>query len=51
MSARIGWRARKSLELSLSGTNLLNARHYEFPAAAGGEQITRGVLVQGEWSL
>jgi iron complex outermembrane recepter protein len=51
MSARIGWRASKSLQLSLAGTNLLNARHYEFPAAAGGEQITRGVLVQGEWSL
>jgi iron complex outermembrane recepter protein len=51
MGARIGWRACKSLELSVSGTNLLNARHYEFPAAAGGEQITRGVIVQGVWSF
>ncbi|HEY4973338.1 MAG TPA: TonB-dependent receptor, partial [Steroidobacteraceae bacterium] len=51
MSARIGWRASKSLELSVTGTNLLNARHYEFPAAAGGEQITRGVIAQGEWSF
>jgi iron complex outermembrane receptor protein len=51
MSARVGWRACKSLELSLAGTNLLNARHYEFPAAAGGEQITRGVIAQGEWSF
>jgi iron complex outermembrane receptor protein len=51
MGARIGWRACKSLELSVTGSNLLNARHYEFPAAAGGEQITRSVIAQGEWSF
>jgi len=50
MSARIGWRARRNLQLSLAGTNLLHARHYELPAAFGGEQLTRGVLVQGVWS-
>src|SRR6202042_1747253 len=44
MSARVGWRACKRLELSVSGTNLLNARHYEFPAPGGGEQITRSVI-------
>jgi iron complex outermembrane receptor protein len=51
MSARIGWRACRNLQLSLSGTNLLNARHYELPATFGAEQLTRGVLVQGEWSF
>jgi iron complex outermembrane receptor protein len=49
MSARVGWRARRNLELSVSGTNLLHARHYELPASSGGEQLTRGVLAQGEW--
>jgi hypothetical protein len=47
---RVGWRACRNLTLSLAGSNLLHARHYELPVAFGGEQLTRGVLVQGEWS-
>jgi iron complex outermembrane receptor protein len=50
MSARVGWRACKNLELSVSGSNLLNARHFEFPAP-NGEQITRSVMVQALWSF
>jgi iron complex outermembrane receptor protein len=50
MNARLGWRACRNLELSLSGSNLLNARHYEFPPPYG-EQITRSVMVQAQWSF
>jgi iron complex outermembrane receptor protein len=48
MRARIGWRASKNLELSVTGSNLLNARHLEFPAPYG-EEITRSVMVQAQW--
>jgi hypothetical protein len=48
MRARIGWRAYKNLELSVTGSNLLNARHLEFPAPYG-EEITRSVMVQAQW--
>ena len=51
MSLRVGWRACRNLTLSLAGSNLLHARHYELPASVGGEQLTRSVLAQGEWSF
>jgi iron complex outermembrane recepter protein len=49
MSARIGWRAIRNLELSVTGSNLLNARHLEFPAPYG-EEISRSVIVQAQWN-
>jgi iron complex outermembrane recepter protein len=49
LRSRIGWRAYKNLELSVTGSNLLHARHLEFPAPYG-EEITRSVLVQAQWS-
>jgi iron complex outermembrane recepter protein len=49
LRSRIGWRASKNLELSVTGSNLLHARQLEFPAPYG-EEITRSVLVQAQWS-
>ena len=52
-NARLGWRPRKDLELSLVGTNLLGPSHveyvqetYPFP-----EQVERGVYGQIKWSF
>jgi iron complex outermembrane recepter protein len=49
MNARVGWRALRSLELSVTGSNLLNSRHLEFPAPYG-EEISRSVIVQAQWN-
>lgn len=43
LDARLGWQASSAVELSLSGANLLHARHTEFP---GDEQITRSVFAE-----
>src|SRR3569833_2144863 len=48
MIARLGCRVRKTLELALSGFNLLHSRHLEFPAPYG-EEIPRGVMLQLRW--
>jgi iron complex outermembrane receptor protein len=48
MNARLGWRANKSLQLALSGFNLLHARHLEFPAPYA-EEIPRSVMLQLQW--
>jgi iron complex outermembrane recepter protein len=49
MNARVGWRALRSLELSVTGSNLLDSRHLEFPAPYG-EEISRSVMVQAQWN-
>jgi len=48
LDARFGWRATDALELSLSGANLLHARHTELPAP-NGEQITRSAIAEARW--
>ena len=48
MDARVGWRATSAIELSISGSNLLHARHQEFPGPDG-EVITRSVMAQAQW--
>jgi iron complex outermembrane receptor protein len=48
MNARFGWRAKKSLEVSLSGANLLHSRHREFSAPYG-EAIPRSIMLQLQW--
>jgi len=50
MDARFGWQAGTALDLSLSGANLLHARHYESPAPSG-EQITRSVIAEARWKF
>jgi iron complex outermembrane receptor protein len=48
LDLRFGWQATPALEVAMSGTNLLHARHTEFPAP-NGEQITRSVLAEARW--
>ena len=50
LSARLGWRATRTLELSLSGSNLLHARHLELPLPYG-EYIGRSVFLRADWSV
>lgn len=50
LSARLGWRATRTLELSLSGSNLLHARHLELPLPYG-EYIGRSVFLRADWSI
>ncbi|HTC51040.1 MAG TPA: TonB-dependent receptor [Steroidobacteraceae bacterium] len=45
LDTRLGWRMNRTVEFSLRGANLLHARHYELPAAAG-EEITRSVIAE-----
>jgi iron complex outermembrane receptor protein len=45
LDARVGWQASSAVELSIRGSNLLHARHFELPAPAG-EQITRSVIAE-----
>jgi iron complex outermembrane receptor protein len=48
--ARVGWQATETVDLSVSGTNLLHARHTEFPPP-NGEQITRSALAEVRWKF
>ena len=48
--ARVGWQATETVDLSMSGTNLLHARHTEFPPPTG-EQITRSALAEVRWKF
>ena len=50
LNARLGWHASRTLELSLSGANLLHARHYEY-APPDGEEITRSVFAEARWNF
>lgn len=47
--ARLGWRVRPGLELSLAGRNLLNDRHIESDDAGRRYQIGRSVWVALRW--
>jgi iron complex outermembrane receptor protein len=50
LTAHLAWQVSPTLQLSLSGFNLLHARHYEYPAPAG-EQIIRSGLAQARWTF
>ena len=47
LNLRLGWRVTDALDLSLSGFNLLHARHLEYIAA--GEEVKRNVFVETRW--
>jgi iron complex outermembrane receptor protein len=53
VNARVGWRPRKDLELSLVGTNLLGPSHVEFVQETYPfpEQVERAVYGQMKWSF
>lgn len=48
LSARLGWRISKQLDLAVSGFNLLDSRHGEYPAPFGA-QIPRSFIVEARW--
>lgn len=50
LSARLAWRVSSSLDVSVSGFNLLHDRHLEY-AAPSGAQITRSVLAEVRFSF
>jgi iron complex outermembrane receptor protein len=50
LNASLGWRAARNFDVTLSGFNLLDARHLEYPATSG-EFIRRGVLAQLRWNF
>jgi iron complex outermembrane receptor protein len=50
MSARLGWRVSRTVELSLSSANLFHARHQEYPVPTG-EQVGRSFLAQARWAF
>jgi iron complex outermembrane receptor protein len=45
LDTRLGWQASPAVELSIRGSHLLHARHFELPAPSG-EQITRSVIAE-----
>ena len=53
VNARLGWRPRKDLELSLTGTNLLGPSHIEFVQETYSfpEQVERGIYGKIKWSF
>ena len=48
LNSRLGWRVSPTLELSLSGFNLLHARHLEYQTG-GGDEIPRSFFVESRW--
>lgn len=58
LGARLAWAVTRSLELSVTGSNLLNPHHLEFGSAAApvqlgptGVEAERSVLVSAKWRL
>jgi iron complex outermembrane receptor protein len=49
VDARLGWRVRRDLELSVTGRNLLDPTHPEFDALATRSELARSVFVNLLW--
>ena len=49
LGARLGWHPSRTLEISLSATNIVHAYHLEYPAPAG-EEIGRSFMVGARWT-
>lgn len=51
MDTRIGWRPLETFEISLTGQNLLTARHFEFmdARAVTPTEVARDVVAQVVW--
>ena len=49
LDLRYGWRVRPGLELSLTGTNLLDRGHPEWDAAPGRSEFRRAMFLQLRW--
>jgi iron complex outermembrane receptor protein len=50
-SASIGWQVTPGLDVSLTGANLSDPRHEEYPTADGGQVIDRSFIAQVRWRL
>jgi len=50
LDARLGWRPCETVELSLSGQNLLHPRHWE-GSPDYSEQITRSAIAEVRWKF
>jgi iron complex outermembrane receptor protein len=50
LNARLGWKLSEALELSVSGFNLLESTHYEYPAPTG-QAIRRSVQADIRWNF
>ena len=50
LNARVGWAVTDRLRLAVSGANLLNPKHQEFPAQ-GANAVPRSVFVSLSWEL
>jgi len=50
LGARIGWRASKSLELSINGLNLLDDTHHEY-ALPTAREIRRSIYGEVRWTF
>jgi len=48
LNARLGWHISPSLELSLSGFNLLHGKHLEFVTGSE-DTIPRSVFLETSW--
>jgi hypothetical protein len=46
VTASIGWRVSHTVDLSVAGFNLTNARHNEFSIPSGGEEISRSFIAE-----
>jgi len=51
LDIRLGWYVNKTLEISLSGRNLLDKQHLEFATAAQRREIQRSVLLKAVWKF
>jgi len=49
--ARIAWAVTDRLRLAVSGENLFNPQHQEFPATGGADAVPRSVFVSLSWGF
>jgi iron complex outermembrane receptor protein len=49
LDARLAWRVRRDLELSLTAQNLFDHEHPEFSALPGRSDIERGFFFRVRW--
>ena len=49
LNASAGWKPSKSLEISLTGFNLLHARHVEYAATPTSIEVSRSVWIEAHW--
>ena len=51
LDTRLSWKATSSLQLALTGSNLLHAHHleYELAGATTGDAVDRNVFVEAKW--